>query len=181
MADANRTTLAVAVAGITATALVGIAATAATWLSARDDRETQRALARDERTYDRRVAVYLDAIDVIEDQEGAFYDYGTERSGYEANLPPPIHYEGSSENVGLPLLLRRVPGQRLTTRLRVFGTSRAFEAFQKAQSLQEKIPARSSFKMAPIKVDMSWVAAYKAFHDQIGRFEDIVHEELGAG
>src|SRR5512133_2454798 len=63
--DGNRT-LWVAVAGISATALVGLAGTTVAWLSARDDRATQRQLARDERTYDRRVSAYLDAIDFVE-------------------------------------------------------------------------------------------------------------------
>jgi hypothetical protein len=49
VADGNKT-LWVALAGIAATALVGLASTTAAWLSARDDRATQRELARNERT-----------------------------------------------------------------------------------------------------------------------------------
>jgi hypothetical protein len=69
--ESNKT-LWVAVAGIAATALVGVAGTGAAWLSARDDRHAQRVLARDERTYDRRVSAYLDAIDYIEGQHAIF-------------------------------------------------------------------------------------------------------------
>lgn len=54
-------------------ALVGIAGTAGAWLGARSDRSAQRELARDERTYDRRVSVYLAAIDFLEGQKESFY------------------------------------------------------------------------------------------------------------
>jgi len=42
-------------------------------VSARDDRAAQRSLARDERTYDRRVSVYLDAIDFAEGQKATLH------------------------------------------------------------------------------------------------------------
>jgi hypothetical protein len=57
-----------AVIGIVATALVGIAGTAAGWATSRADRDTQRELARDARTYDHRAAAYVDALVLAERQ-----------------------------------------------------------------------------------------------------------------
>ena len=73
--DQNRTTLLVAVAGIAATALVGLAGTTAAWLSARSDRAAQRDISREERTHDRRVAAYLDAVDFLKSQERSWEIY----------------------------------------------------------------------------------------------------------
>jgi hypothetical protein len=59
---------AVALAGITATAIVGVAGATSSWLIARDDRANQRALAHEARVYDRRAGAYLAALGVIQRQ-----------------------------------------------------------------------------------------------------------------
>jgi hypothetical protein len=124
MAEASRTTLALAVTGIAATALVGLAGTAAAWLSARDDRATQRAIAHEERRYERRVAAYLDAMDFVEAQKESldeFLDPVAMRAGLARKIP----YE-------------RRPPSRLTSRLRAFGSREVFEAFQRAQNISQE-------------------------------------------
>src|SRR5947207_9660581 len=87
-------TVAIAVAGITATALVGLGATVGAWFSSRDDRREQSALARQSLNYERRVAVYLDAIDFVETQEKALYEYGifAENKYRKAPVDLPRHF-----------------------------------------------------------------------------------------
>jgi hypothetical protein len=63
---------AVALAGIAATAVVGIAGSTAGWLIARADRANQRAVAHDDRVYERRSDTYLAALAVIEQQRRQF-------------------------------------------------------------------------------------------------------------
>jgi hypothetical protein len=199
--DRDRTTLTVAVVGIAATALVGLAGTAASWLSARNDRETQQRLARDQRTYDRRVSVYLDTIDFVEGQRLAYAAFGGETVVLPVgDLPKrvPIHY---------------VPSTRLTTRLRAFGSTEIFRAFQKAERLNRQIPfdilvvgpALGSGEGATggsataqwlsegsvfspkskqwiserTKVTQKYVDTDQAFRAQTERFENLVHEEIG--
>jgi len=58
----------VAVAGIAATAIVGIAGAALGWVTSRDDRATQMAVAHEARVYDKRAAAYLDAMQSAERQ-----------------------------------------------------------------------------------------------------------------
>lgn len=191
MADGNRTTLAVAVAGIAATALVGVAGTAAAWLSARDDRATQRALARDERTYDRRVAAYLDAIDFVEGQETSFDRWFvtncSERSCESGGGGPMIPYEPD-------------PPPRLLSRLRAFGSAPVFKAFQETQTLAEEMPVTIEglpeghpgprhivgppfpwVELSPTasQPDPDFLRAHEAFSKQIIRFETVVHDEVG--
>jgi hypothetical protein len=171
-------------AGITATALVGLAATTAAWLSARDDRATQRALAHDERTCGRRVAVYAQAIDFLQGQKNAWDEY--------AVSPEFLRRVGLHFRKKIPFDDR--PPQRLTTRLRMFGSRPAFEAFQAAQSLQDEIPSDAFCCVAGKDyLEPSWDSElgyltqrpkkffppYRRFKAQVVRFDDIVHDEVG--
>lgn len=147
-AESNKT-LWVAVAGIAATALVGLAGTTTAWLSARDDRATQRqlardehahqrALARDDRTYQRRLSVYLDAVDFVEAQERAFCLYGAlaHSAGVGGSKTLPAHFPEPSSIGGNRILSYRLrPPQRLNTLLRIFGSKRAFESFHKIEKV----------------------------------------------
>jgi hypothetical protein len=184
VAEGNRTTLLVAVAGIAATALVGIAGTAAAWLSARDDREAQRELARDERTYDRRVSAYLDAIDFVEAQKMSLDRW------LDTNCSERLC--DSSEDGGPRIPYEPVPPPRLISRLRAFGSAQVFRAFQKTQSLVEKMPITYGphYIQAPpfpyvdvgptaAQPDPDFLRAHEAFAKQIVRFETIVHDEVG--
>jgi hypothetical protein len=180
---ANGSTIAVAVAGIAATALVGLAGTTASWLNAQDDRETQRALARDERSYDRRAAAYLDAIDFLHGQRDTWEEYSGALDPYKT----PTAYREK-------IPWQRYPARRLTTRLLVFGSTQAFEAFQATQTLQANMPIvggcctergqpfinatppRQGFATRPPR---KFFDAYKPFREQLSRFEAIVHREMG--
>jgi hypothetical protein len=64
---------AIALAGITATALVGITGATTSWLIARDDRASQQALAHEARVYDRRADTYLAALAKIEQQHNQIH------------------------------------------------------------------------------------------------------------
>jgi hypothetical protein len=59
---------AIALAGIAATAVVGVAGAISSWVVSRDDRSNQRALAHEERVYDRRADVYLSALAKVDQQ-----------------------------------------------------------------------------------------------------------------
>jgi hypothetical protein len=197
VAEGNRTTLFVALAGIAATALVGIAGTAASWLSARDDREAQRELARDERTYDRRVAVYLEAIAFVERQERAVYEYGVAVADKSGKFPAELSELGLPTHFPEPYSFRsgRIPFETgppttLTDRLRVFGSPSIFTAFQRTQSivsdpsmlLATGAGLSGGVDLIPGKRnDQEWKMfrrSYNAFYDQINRLENIVHREL---
>jgi hypothetical protein len=147
MEDRDRTTLAVAAAGIAATALVGIAGVVGAWLSARDDRQAQHSLAREERTYERRVAVYLDAIDFVEGQQNSLHTYADKfrerqfRERHGAQLYPSrertFPREWGIQFGDVPY--QHFPPPRLTTRLRAFGSSEVLDAFENAQALTLKM------------------------------------------
>jgi hypothetical protein len=175
VADGNRTTLVVAVAGIAATALVGIAGTATGWLSARDDRDAQRELARDERTYERRVAVYLDAIDFVEGQRRSIYIF------VYRNPLTKIPY-------------KVVPTTRLMSRLRAFGSARVFKEFQETQRVIRKMglgpqgdfAGRDYLQGSPdieddggYRIDPAFTNGYRAFTLQLIRFQTTIHDEVG--
>lgn len=185
MADGNRTTLVVAVAGIAATALVGIAGTAAAWLSARDDRTAQRELAREQRTYERRVAAYLDAIDFVEGQRESFDLYSDVA---RVRLPA---FEG-----GPKVPYESLPPTNLTSRLRAFGSPEVFDAFQETQRLNQKMPITVESKglggaeyligtpykrVGPGKggLDPAFTQRYKEFTEEVDRFETTIHDEVG--
>jgi hypothetical protein len=176
VSNADRT-LAVAVAGIAATAVVGVAATTASWLSARDDRAAQRELARDERTYDRRVAAYLDAIDFFHKQQAAI--------GRVIN----VYCEAGCDDIPYPA----IPPRRLVTRLRAFGSTPAIAAFQKTVGSSQNIPGMQvlesqigdryhvsySFSGYSASHGKKFLTRYQAFGAQVKAFEEVVHGELG--
>ena len=185
MANGSSKTIVVAVAGIAATALVGLAGTTASWLNARDERAAQRVLARDERTYDRRAAVYLDAIDFLQGQKDTWEEYSQATSDWALDRTRSYRKLIPHDDF---------PPRRLPTRLRVFGSTQAFEAFQKTQTLEEAIPSGggegfiyatrlgklgSAEFGGPAKPPRAFYEAHKPFIDQVNRFEDIVHDELG--
>lgn|SRR5262245_1470426 len=172
MADSNRTTLVVALAGIAATALVGLAGTGAAWVSARDDRAAQRSLARDERTYDRRVSVYLDAIDFAEGQKATLHRW----------LDPGLVVGKTDRKI----LFRADPPDRLASRLRAFGSPQAFAAFQETEKLA--IPETALLvddagrEFLVEDPDTHWarnLRGYNRFKAQLLRFEDAIHHEVG--
>jgi hypothetical protein len=196
VADGNRTTLIVAVAGIAATALVGLAGTGAAWLSARNDRAAQGEIARDERTYDRRVSAYLDAIDFIAGQERSFalvVVYKATGSQEEDPVEDPVisrlqsdlFLETTGEQEFIPVRLR--PPSRLTSRLGAFGSTEAFNAFQEGQRRFRRIPfaviqegpGRQKLAASQIRLDERFIERFKAFSAQVGRFRGVVHEEIG--
>jgi hypothetical protein len=199
VADRDRT-LAVAVAGIAATALVGLAGTTAAWLSARDDRGAQRALARAERTYERRVAAYLDAISFVEGQERALDEFTgvvTDNRGEigqgDTFLGLPSHFpEAYQVSLRSRIPWQTGPPTRLSNRLRLFGSPQAFRAFQRTQSIPgemplaigasrsgggaELIPGHRRFNDLEYRMLRK---GYMAFYDQVDRFEDIAHTDVG--
>lgn len=189
-------TLIIAVAGIAATAVVGLAAAAGAWLSARDDRHEQSALARQSLNYERRVAVYLDAIDFVEEQEKAFYEYGILAENRFRKAP-----ESMPKNIPLPeffpvnIPFQEVPPQRLTSRLRALGSNAATDHFRQVEALVANVPAFSTIDgkgrailATSDQANKGWGKklagfdpAYQAFYTELLRFEDAVHSELGAG
>jgi hypothetical protein len=195
--DADRTTLAIAVAGIAATALVGLGGTAAAWQSARADRREQSVIARQALNYERRVAVYLDAIDFVQAQERALYEYGLQAQNAYRGLPAdlPRHFPPPQFYAGEFIPFQEVPPRRLTTRLRALGSSTAIDAFQRVETLVTQIPTtltvdtrgRSVLRTNPLadrrlgRKLRRFDRAYRTFYDQINELENAVHAELGAG
>jgi hypothetical protein len=163
VAESNRT-LWVAVAGIAATALVGIAGTTVAWLSARDDRATQRglarderaherALARDERSYEHRVSAYLEAIRIFEGHYLAFF---------RGQTPGKFHF-----------VLRRAANARAG--LTAFGSERAVKAFESV--LTDDLDA---YTLIDAGEDSDVVAqTLGRFNQHLETFEKIVHDEVG--
>ena len=188
-------TLVVALAGIAATAVVGLAAAAGAWLSARDDRREQSALARQSLNYERRVAVYLDAIDFVEKQERALYEYGIIAQNKYRKAPASL-----PRNIPLPeffpsdILFQEAPPQRLTSRLRALGSTTATGRFRDVETLVTKVPANITLnangKVILRTGDRSdrefgkalagFDAAYADFYRELLSFETVVHGELGA-
>jgi hypothetical protein len=192
MADTDRSTVAVAIAGIAATALVGLAGTTAAWLSARNDRAAQRELARDERTYDRRVAVYLDAVDFVEGQVRSF----TRWQSIDMFCPGP---DPRCEPHRIKIPYESEPPPRLISRLRTFGSTQVFKAFQKTQSRNFDLlsvpvvilgnPGREYIVGPPFpwvktpegdfEPEPRFERAYEQFRAEVVRFENIVNDEVG--
>lgn len=185
-----------AVAGIAATALVGLAATGTAWLSARDDRATQRALARDERTYERRVSAYLDSVSLVETQDRALFTYMWHVGA--------ISHEESTflPDGGTLPLLNSVPGRGipfdpepsidLTRRLRVFGSTQMVELFEKVERTAGSVAVSNARYETP-RETANYVVETKVshrtyrqirdqfleFHDQVSRLEQLIHGEVG--
>jgi hypothetical protein len=193
--ESNKT-LWVAMAGILATAVVGLASTAAAWLSARDDRSSQRRIAEEARVYDRRVTAYLDAIDFLEGQQKSLDAYEMEVG---INCTPDTHCAGVH---GGPYQV--FPPESLTSRLRAFGSSEAFNTFEAAENLSTRVGIVYEGETGgavvdgalffpnelagtpPVvkitedtKVNRHYRAGLQAFVAKIGRFEDLVRRELG--
>jgi len=103
---------AVAIVAVLVTAVVGLAGISAGWLSAREERSSQRALARDDRVFDRRAAAYLDAIGFLERQNDAYVR--------TASTPRPVPFLSAPD-----LLLK----ERLIT----FGSTNVNREFQRAE------------------------------------------------
>ena len=197
MADQDRTTLAVAIAGIAATALVGLAGTVLTWLSAREDRREQSAIARQSLNYERRVAVYLDAIDFLETQERALWEYGLIAENRYRTPPEalPRHFPLPRFFLGDSIPFEEVPPRRLITRLRALGSATAMTAFRRAETLIAEIPmtlvldenGRTVLRTNPgadgaLGRDLRrFDSTYRAFFDQITQLQNAVHAELGSG
>jgi len=183
----GRNTVVVAIAGIAATAIVGITGTAVSWFSARADRASQRVLARDDRVFNRRAAVYLDAIGLVEKQRDAFLSYSD--APYGTHIP-----------------YQEEPSKRLLERLVAFASGSALSAFNETEDLNENVlhfgvdvpgncvwnfrdphpkPCRVDFLMrkrglsdAESHRAIAFSHAYVAFAVQQRRFEAIVHHDL---
>jgi hypothetical protein len=116
--------VALAIAGIAATAVVGVAGAATAWLSASADRSTQRALAHDARVDDRRAAAYLDAIELLESKRDAF--------------------ELAKLNLGELVPYYRGMKKSLYARVLAFGSNNAISALQEAESSAEEVLNQAS-------------------------------------
>jgi hypothetical protein len=170
VAESNRT-LWVAVAGIAATALVGLAGTAASWWSARDDRAAQSEVAREERTYDQRVLVYLDAMTFMGQQLAALHRFWKESELHHA----PIYFDDD-------------PPVRLRMRLTAFGSPRAAQAFQRAEAYIPNMPLELASKTVDSRVyidqfdtpvDQAFEHAVNVLTKKSQHFQEIVHKEVG--
>lgn len=197
MDSGDQTTLSIAVAGIVATALVGLGATAAAWQSARADRREQSSIARQALNYERRVAVYLDAIDFVQTQERALYEYGLQAQNAYRQAPEdlPRHFPPPQFFAGEFIPFEEVPPRRLTTRLRALGSTTANDAFQRVETLVIQVPTtltvdgrgRSVLRTNPVADQKlgrrlgRFDQAYQRFYEQINVLENAVHDELGAG
>jgi hypothetical protein len=146
-------------------------------------------VARDERTYDRRVLAYLDAVDFLERCNQTF-------AGLEN--PPGSFLE---DQPGIPYTAD--PPTRLTSRLGAFGSSEAVKAFEEAQRRQLRVPrilvtdesgktyldpddhwhVRRERDKSGMSVSagprLGFTRRLAAFRAQLDRFEAIVHEEIG--
>jgi len=197
MADQDKTTLVVALAGIAATAVVGLAGTVLTWVSAGEDRREQSALARQSLNYERRVAVYLDAIDFVETQERALWEYGLIAENRFRKPPEslPRHFPLPQFFLGDSIPFEEVPPRRLITRLRALGSSTAMTAFRRAEALIAEIPITLTLdaKGRPVlrtnpdadralgRDLQQFDSTYRAFYDQVTQLQKAVHAELGTG
>jgi hypothetical protein len=159
-----------AVVGIVATAVVGLAGSGVAFLSSREDRHTQLAVAHDNRVYDRRASVYLDAIDFVEGQKEAFESYANSAIG---------EHTPYSED----------PPRPLTDRLIAFGSSGAVKALSGAEGkstevVQEGIDSvgidRNGVYLArhDRTVADGFFTTFKEFRDQVTRFEETIAREL---
>jgi hypothetical protein len=172
VADGNKT-LWVAVVGIAATALVGVAGTTAAWLSARDDRATQRELAREQRSYARRVAVYLDAIDFVEGQRRAIERFG----GY-------VDVVGPGEAFKDTIWFQREVPTRLESRLRAFSSTKVLTEFQKVERAVRDMPIVVDFRRGRTFIPLSSYEGaifrhYPKLLKQIHPFERTLRDEVG--
>jgi hypothetical protein len=173
----------IAFAGIAATAVVGITGVGASLLISREDRNTQQALARDARVYDRRAAVYLDALSLLNSlaaQAGA----GVVRVGPRDHLTPIFAVKTPSEETESALLAHISYGEkRVRVRLLAYGSDAGYSAYAKAiRALKHSHVdlalgiGGEGFKLTPAY--RSEVGTFFAWSE---RFATIVHRELGGG
>ena len=171
--DGNRT-LWVAVAGISATALVGLAGTTASWLSARDDRASQRELARADRIYEHRVAAYMEAIDTLEGHMKVLYNLDWSRL-----TPRGFAWEDVRVD-------DEVDRTRIRSRVAAFGSNGAIAALHRVNVLDQRAFAwvlGDSAKYRPIEAGPKvWRSnvdrAIKNLRDGLDEFERRLNREL---
>jgi hypothetical protein len=165
----ERTTT-LAVVGIAATALVGLVGSGLAFLSSREDRNTQLAVAQDNRVFDRRATVYLDAIDFVEVQKEQFISY-------------------RESEVGEHIAYTEDPPRSLNDRLIAFGSSRAFKAFHKVEDETDEVEVKGIDSIGFDKnglfiarhdsgVPRDFNSAEAVFEAQVARFEQVVAQDL---
>lgn len=122
----NDRTLWIAVAGIAATAVVGLAGTGASWLSARDDRASQRELASEERIYEHRVSAYTEAIDTLEGHMKVL-------SNLDWTLATPKGFKWDDVRVD-----DEVDRTRIRSHVAAFGSNAAIDALHRVNALDQR-------------------------------------------
>jgi hypothetical protein len=159
---------AVAIVAVLVTAVVGLAGITAGWLSAREERSSQRALARDDRVFDRRAAAYLDAIGFLERQNDAY-----------------IHYAAPA---GQAIPFPTAPDLLLKERLIAFGSTNVNREFQRAEdhalvTLDDVRNENRNGKTVIVResgpTDLFYGRSLVDFQTEIARFERTVHSDLG--
>jgi hypothetical protein len=158
----------IALTGIIATAVVGVAGAASSWLIARQDRGSQRAIAHDERVYDRKADAYIDAARLLGSVSIAWTKL------------PLLH--GSKTRQGdravartaLKLDRRLQEGENLLqARLVAYGSDAGYQAWRNALAwLAEGIADTERSGEFPLPEDI------KAAQNAINKFAVVVHREL---
>ena len=153
-----------AIVAVLVTAVVGLAGISAGWLSAREERSSQRALARDDRVFDRRAAAYLDAIGFLERQNDAYVR--------TASTPRPVPFLSAPD-----LLLK----ERLIT----FGSTNVNREFQRAEGYARVTLVRNENRNGKLFIvrergppDPYFELDLQNFQRAIARFERTVHSDL---
>jgi hypothetical protein len=169
----------IALAGIAATAVVGIAGAGASWLISREDRNNERALARGARVYDRRAAVYLDALSLLRSLDARV---GADAERVNGN-PHRFHFVvGRPSRQTEPSLRAQLANgeKRIRVRLLAYGSDAGYSTFDAAiralnRADGDLIPFRL-YRVTPFyRQDVG------TFFAKYLRFTTIVHRELGGG
>jgi hypothetical protein len=170
----------IALAGIVATAAVGIAGIAASWLIAHNDRATQQGIARDSRSYDRRVAIYLDALRFAEDQKRPF-----DRFFLEDEDP------GDAPDFVFAIRLPTDAPATLVTRLHIFGSANVRQTFARVERRSKdlsRVPGQVSFTKsgqlvlrvkAFARYNKKLLDAYQAYAAELENLTAVINRELG--
>jgi hypothetical protein len=119
---------ALAIAGIAATAALGIAGVTTNWLTARDDRAHQRALAHDDRVYDRRADTYLAALTLIQEQRFQIFKDWIRYLDEAAKIRKPATFPMSGDG-----------DANLRARLTAFGSPRIVAAYGRLHSTADSL------------------------------------------
>ena len=162
---ANGSNTAVAIAGIAATALVGIAGSGASFLIAKQDRSSERHLAREARVFDARTAVHVDALEAT----------GRVRE-WISNPTYASAAEGFTRARALALLLDR----RLLARVSAFGSpdvARTYRELYVIGTKMDRLPAPPKYE----DQKQHLFELRRAFSAQSGQFEGLVRNDLGTG